>query len=74
MNNQEKILFLEKCIFELFSREVTLESSQNLIDDLKLDSLDIVEIQLYYEEKTGNLLPEVTHQLILVEDLLKLMQ
>lgn len=73
MTEQEKLDFIKTALHELFSKEVTLTKDLKLIDDLNLDSLDIVEIQLYYEDVTKNILPDIEYQLITIGDLLKIM-
>lgn len=49
MTDLEKIEFIESAIFELFGRNITVEPDDNLLE-LSLDSLDIVELQMYYED------------------------
>jgi acyl carrier protein len=50
MTEQDKIKFLESAIKALFDKELTLNLDDNLLD-LGIDSLDAVELQLYYEEQ-----------------------
>jgi len=50
MTEQDKIKFLESAIKTLFDKELTLNLDDNLLD-LGIDSLDAVELQLYYEEQ-----------------------
>jgi acyl carrier protein len=52
MNTQEKIQFLQAAIAKLFDRQVDLSLDDDL-RDVGLDSLDTVELQLYYEEHSG---------------------
>lgn len=49
MNTQEKIEFLQAAIAKLFDRKVDLSLDDHL-RDIGLDSLDVVELQLHYEE------------------------
>ncbi len=73
MSENEKIAFLEKALLDLTKKNVKLQPDMRLIDDLGLDSLDVVELQLYYEEKLGVELPETQDQLLTIRDLLNLM-
>jgi len=72
MTDQEKIEFLQTAIKELFNRSVNI-SPDNLLIDLKLDSLDIVELQVYYEEQSGIELSDDT-KLVTVKNLMDLMK
>ena len=53
MTDAEKIKFVEDAILKLMKKTVTLNTADRLAD-LDLDSLEIVELQMYYEELTGN--------------------
>jgi acyl carrier protein len=52
MTKAEKLEFLQTAIKKLFHKDINLSYSDNL-SDLGLDSLDVVELQMYYEETTG---------------------
>jgi acyl carrier protein len=53
-------------------KTIKLKPTDNLID-MSLDSLEIVELQMYYEEMTGHELnPDVT--IISVSDLMAIMK
>jgi len=53
MTDAEKIKFVEDAILKLMKKTVALTSADRLAD-LDLDSLEIVELQMYYEELSGN--------------------
>lgn len=57
MTNSEKIIFLTEAIRAILKREPEIPIEPSVIlTDLGLDSLDIVELQMYYEEKTGDII------------------
>lgn len=71
MTDLEKIEFIKEAILKLFNKEIKIIPSSSLLD-LGLDSLDIVELQIYYEDITGNETnPDVTIKT--VGDLMNLM-
>lgn len=74
MTDQEKIEFLQNAINTLFKQKSgkVLTPNSNLVD-FGLDSLDIVELQMYYEEKT-NFEISVESRIITVADLMALMK
>lgn len=49
MNQQEKLKFIEDAIVKLFGKTLVITPGSVLIE-LSLDSLDIVELQMYYED------------------------
>lgn len=49
MTDQEKIKFIEDAVLKLFKKSITLSPTDNLLE-VGLDSLDVVELQVYYEE------------------------
>jgi len=53
MTDFEKIAFIENAILILTKKSLKLKPTDILVD-LSLDSLDIVELQMYYEETTGH--------------------
>ena len=53
MTDQEKIKFIEDTVLTLFKKAIKLSPTDNLLA-VGLDSLDVVELQVYYEEVTGN--------------------
>jgi acyl carrier protein len=72
MTNEEKIEFIKKAIFEMTKKDIKISPQDKLLD-LGLDSLDTVELQLYYEESTGDEIPDDA-SLVTVEDLMKVMK
>lgn len=73
MNNiEEKLEFIKQAIKTITNESIDL-SLDTLLIDLGLDSLDIVELQLYYEEHTGH---EIANDVIIksVEDLVNVMK
>jgi acyl carrier protein len=72
MTNDEKIRFIEDAILTLMKKSIKLKPSDNLIE-MSLDSLEIVELQMYYEEETGHeLSPDA--RVVTVEDLMAIMK
>lgn len=73
MTQDEKIRFVETAIQKLFPnvalKSLTLQT--NLLE-LGIDSLGIVELQMYYEEISNTILPDSHNPVITVEDLIKL--
>jgi acyl carrier protein len=53
MTDTEKLKFIEDAILKLMKKTVVLNPA-NRLADLDLDSLEIVELQMYYEELTSN--------------------
>ena len=52
MTDQEKIEFIEDAVLKLFKKPIKLSPTDNLLE-VGLDSLDVVELQVYYEEITA---------------------
>jgi acyl carrier protein len=52
MTDQEKIKFIEDAVLTLFKKTIKLLPTDNLLE-VGLDSLDVVELQVYYEEVTA---------------------
>lgn len=74
MNDQEKIEFLEKAIEKLFPKLGCKKiTTDDILLDLGLDSLDVVELQLYYEEIFNKEIPDAKAPIVTVKDLLTLM-
>lgn len=73
MTEQEKIQFLISSMNILFNKNINSLSKDQLLVDLNLDSLDIVELEFYYEEKTGNKITR-EDQIVTVNDMLLLMK
>jgi len=73
MTDQEKLQFVQGTLAELFKKTVTL-TEDTLLSDLDLDSLDLVELQMYYEDQTGKVSKDPTNPLRTVKDLIGLFQ
>jgi acyl carrier protein len=72
MTEQEKIKFLESAILKLFDKTIILSLDDNLLD-IGIDSLDAVELQLYYEEQMDVQTEDMNGVAITVRDLIKMM-
>jgi acyl carrier protein len=72
MNDKEKIDFIKEAILKMTKKDIKISPQDKLLD-LGLDSLDTVELQLYYEESTGDEIPDDA-SLVTVEDLMKVMK
>lgn len=72
MTEQQKIDFIQNAIFHLFNKKVTISPSDVLLE-IGLDSLDIVELQMYYEEQTNHEIEDEV-QIHTVAELLALMK
>jgi acyl carrier protein len=72
MTNEEKIDFIKEAIFKMTKKDIKIGPQDKLLD-LGLDSLDTVELQLYYEESAGYEIPDDA-SLVTVEDLMKVMK
>lgn len=74
MTEQQNREFLLNAMNDLFKKKVTELSDEQLLVELDLNSLDIVELQMYYEEKTNRIIPDSTSAIRTVADLLNLMK
>jgi acyl carrier protein len=72
MTETEKLNFLQYSIQRLFDKSITVNVSDQLTS-LGLDSLDVIELQLHYEETTGNIVPDTGAPINTVRDLINLM-
>ena len=74
MTEQEKLEFLNSAITKLFKKtfDITTDLDTALVD-IGLDSLDIVELQMYYDDETGHDSP-TDKRVVTLRDLLGLMQ
>jgi len=72
MTDQEKIQFIEDAVLKLFKKSIKISKTDILLD-IGLDSLDSVELQVYYEEVTAT---EVSNdaRVSTVADLMALMK
>jgi acyl carrier protein len=75
MSNEEKIKLLIEGLKEIADKEIGPEGlpGSTLLSELKLDSLDIVELLMFYEEKTGQVVPDPSKEMKTVDDLLMLL-
>ena len=74
MNTVDKLNFLAEAIRTI--KCTTLDapiSLDTVLEDLKLDSLDAVELQMYYEEKTGVETLDPVKPIKTIGDLIQLM-
>lgn len=73
MSDIDKIVFLKSAIKELKGLDVPdLDRTMRLVD-LKIDSLDAVELQMYYEDKTGVETRDPDKAVVTIGDLIDLM-
>lgn len=75
MTRSEKMALLVANIAEIrgvSSGRVNLKESTQLTS-LGLDSLDIVELQLFYEEQTGVMIPDSDRRISTIKDLLDIL-
>jgi acyl carrier protein len=78
MTDQEKLLFLEDALINVFKKNAEkikgkISPESNLTTDIGLDSLDIVELQMHYEEQY-NVETSTDGKVFTVRDLMNLMQ
>jgi acyl carrier protein len=73
MKNLENIEWLRKKLKEQFSKDSLDIDENTLIEDLGIDSLDLVELQLEYENDFEIKLQDNTEELKTVRDLLTLL-
>lgn len=72
MNDTEKIDFIKLAVKNLFDKSIELSPEDRLLE-LGLDSLDVVELQMYYEDELKTLI-ESDESPITVRDLMDLMK
>ena len=68
----EKLEFLHKTLSKLFDKNFKVSIDDNLYD-LGLDSLDIIELQVEYEEEFNVEFPDALKSPTTVRDLINLM-
>ena len=74
MTEQEKLEFLNSAIAKLFKKTFNTNTDlDTALVDIGLDSLDIVELQMYYDDETGQDSP-TDKRVVTLRDLLGLMQ
>lgn len=72
MNNQAFEWF-KKTIKNKFNKEIDQIDENSYLVDLGIDSLDLVEIQLEYENDFSVEVPETTKEIRTVKDLLEIL-
>ena len=70
MTDQEKIDFIKKSFFTLYKKEAPEIQRDMPIDQLGLDSLDIVELQMEFEKEFDVEIPDSEDAIKTVGDLL----
>lgn len=74
MTDIEKIEFLREAIGNIKGEKTSTDFNRStLLESLKIDSLDAVELQMYYEDKTGIETKDPTSPVKTVGDLIDLM-
>jgi len=73
MNIEDKLNWLKTTLKTEFKIELDSVTPDILIDDLDIDSLDLVELQMKYEDDHGVEVPTVDYELVNIGDLLKLL-
>jgi acyl carrier protein len=68
----EKLEFMQQAVDKLFKITFKINLNDNLYD-LGIDSLDVVELQLNYEETFNVELPQTNNSIVYVSDIIKLM-
>ena len=74
MNSQSNLKWLETTLNTKFNSSVSNITEDMLIEDLDIDSLDLVELQLEYESDFEVELPDSTDEIRTVKDLLNLLE
>jgi acyl carrier protein len=72
MTRDEKMIFIEEIISTVLKNPVKITENMSLID-IGLDSLDIVELQLAYEDKIGHELSNADQSVRTVGELLDIL-
>ena len=73
MTDQEKINFLVTAIKKLNGNEITDVTLDSTLSSLNIDSLDAIELQMYYEEVNGVEKKDPTGAINTVRDIISLM-
>jgi len=72
MTRDEKMIFIEEIISTVMKHPIKITENMSLID-IGLDSLDIVELQLAYEDKIGRELSNADQSVRTVGELLDIL-
>jgi acyl carrier protein len=74
MNTQHNLEWLEMTLNTKFKSTISKITEDTLIEDLGIDSLDLVELQLEYENDFKVTLSDTTEEIRTVKDLLNLLE
>lgn len=74
MNTESNMEFLRETIAELQGGKIHNFTIETRLSDLGLDSLDVVELQMAYEDKMNIVIDDPTEALVTIGDLLLLMK
>lgn len=70
----DKLTLLKEAIEHVKAEKLNFElTTETRLSELKIDSLDAVEVQMYYEEKTGTITKDPDKSIKTVGDLLELL-
>ena len=72
MTNEEKIKFIESAISKLSRKEVKVKPT-DILADMNIDSMDIIEMQMWYDDEFNTVSAEPTGPIITVLDLMNIM-
>lgn len=72
MDKNQKVDWLNQILKKEFNKNFSV-SLDTKIENLQLDSLDLVELQMAYEEEFGVEVPDVSTPFVTVEDLIKIL-
>lgn len=72
MTDQEKLNFIRSALQDLNMKANAVDTN-DVLADIGIDSLDAVELQMYYEEKTGVETADPKGPVVTVKDLMDLM-
>lgn len=72
MDKNQKVEWLNQILKKEFKKDFSVTLDTN-IEYLQLDSLDLVELQMAYEEEFGIEVPEVSTPFVTVDDLIKIL-
>ncbi len=73
MNIEDKLNWLKTTLQTKFGLVIDTVTLDMRIDDIDIDSLDLVELQMEYEDNHSVEVPTVDYELVTVEDLIKLL-
>jgi acyl carrier protein len=73
MNIEDKLKWLKTTLQTKFGVAIDVVDLEMNIGDLKIDSLDLVELQMEYEDQYSVEVPTVDYELVTVNDLIKLL-